>query len=134
VGYESVLHLVNIKVKDDSRPVVEKSLKMKKGRGLRPLVHFLEQAVLDGDGCLCFKSTGAFESPYVPDEDEGTVPALSGKWRNSEKIAGWLKLHSQEGGRLIHHSCEGDGVAWGWEFDGRGRMRELALCSVGEWE
>lgn len=24
--------------------------------------------------------------------------------------------------------------AWGWEFDGQGRLRELALVPVGEWK
>ena len=86
------------------------------------------------DGILCFKPTGNYHSPYVPDEDDGTVPVLVGKWYESEHIAEWLKLHSEKGGRLIQHSCEADGAAWGWEFDGRGRLRELCLCSVGKWK
>lgn len=134
MGYETALHLIDIKIKDDSVSVVEKALKGKKSGGLRPLVHFLDEVVLDVDGFLCFKSTGAYASPYVPNDEDGTVPALSGKWQDSEKIAEWLKKHSEKGGRLIHHSCEGDGAAWGWEFDGRGKARELAMCSIGKWE
>lgn len=57
-----------------------------------------------------------------------------GLWRSWTLATGeWLKLHSEKGGRLIQHSSEGDGAAWGWEFDGRGRLRQLALCSVGKW-
>ncbi len=71
--------------------------------------------------------------PYEPDEDDGTVPALYGKWPDAERIADWLKKHSEPGGRIILHSMEADGEAWGWEFDGKGRMRELALVPVGKW-
>jgi hypothetical protein len=133
MGYETALHLIDLKIKDESRPIVRKALDTKKGRGLRPLVSFLEEAFLHDDGFLYFKSTGRYVSPYEPDDDDGTVTVLVGKWYGAEKIAQWLKLHSEKGGRLIQHSYEADGAAWGWEFDGRGRLRELALCSVGKW-
>jgi YD repeat-containing protein len=61
------------------------------------------------------------------------VPALHGKWYEDEQIASWLKLHSEKGGRVVLHSVEADGEAWGWEFDGRGRMRALALRPAGKW-
>ena len=134
MGYATTLHLINVSIRQESLPVVRKALKTKKGRGLRPIAAFLEEAFLPDDGILGFKSTGSYESPYVPNEDDGTVPALTGKWYESEQIAEWLKLHSEKGGRVIQHSCEGDGAAWGWEFDGRGRLRVLALCSVGRWK
>jgi hypothetical protein len=134
MGYETALHLIDVKIKEESLPKVKKALQTKKGRGLGQLVYFLEEAYLSDDGFLWFKSTGRFDSPYVADEDDGTVPVLAGKWYEAEKIAEWLKLHSEKGGRLIQHSCEADGAAWGWEFDGRGRLRELALCSVGKWK
>jgi hypothetical protein len=35
---------------------------------------------------------------------------------------------------IVHHSDEGDGAAFGWEFDGLGKMRELALCAIGDWQ
>ena len=133
MGYETALHLIDVKIKDESIPIVKKALQTKKGRGLGPLVYFLGEAFLLDDGLLCFKSTGSYESPYEPSEDDGTVPVLAGKWYEAEEIAEWLKLHSEKGGRLIQHSCEADGLAWGWEFDGRGRLRRLALCSVGKW-
>jgi hypothetical protein len=134
MSYETALHLIKVKIKDKSLPIVKKALQTKKVRGLRPLVSFLGEAFLPDDGYLCFKSTGRYDSPYAPDEDDETVPVLVGKWYESEQIAEWLKLHSEKGGRVIQHSCEADGAAWGWEFDGRGRLRELALCSVGKWK
>jgi hypothetical protein len=134
MGYETALHLIDVRIKDESLPIVKKALQTKKGRGLRPLVYFLEEAFLLDDGFLCFKSTGRYESPYDPDEEDETVPVLAGKWYESEQIAEWLKHHSEKGGRLIQHSLEADGAAWGWEFDGRGRLRELALCSIGKWK
>ena len=41
----------------------------------------------------------------------------------AESIAPWLRQRSEKGGCMVRHSIEGDGNAWGWEFDGRGRMR-----------
>ena len=134
MGYETTLHLFDVKIKEDSLPLVKKALKAKKVQGFPQLVYFLPEAFLSDDGFLRFKSTGLYSSPYCPDEDDETVPALSGKWKRSEEIAEWLKLHSEEGGKLIHHSNEGDGAAWGWEFNGRGKLRELALCLVGKWK
>ena len=134
MGYVTALHLIDVKIKVESLPTVKKALQTKKGRGLGPLVYFLKEAFLTEGRFLCFKSTGRYDSPFVPDEEDGTETVLVGKWYESEQIAGWLKLHSEKGGRLIQHSCEGDGAAWGWEFDGRGRLRELALCSVGKWK
>ena len=134
MGYETALHLINVKIKDESLPIVKKALQTKKGRGLRRLVYFLEEAFLSDEGFLYFKSTGSYDSPYDPCEDDGTVLVLVGKWYEAEQIAEWLKLHAVKGGRRIQHSCEADGGAWGWEFDGRGKLRELALCSVGKWK
>lgn len=134
MGYETALHLIDVKIKDESLPIVKRSLQNKKGRGLSRLVYFLGEAFLSDGGFLCFKPTGNYDSPYDPDEEDGTVTVLVGKWHEAEHIAGWLKLHSERGGRLIQHSCEADGAAWGWEFDGRGRLRELCLCSVGKWK
>ncbi len=134
MGYHTTLHLVDVKIKDESLSTVRKALESKRRRRQGPLKYFLDQAVLPDDGYLCFTPTGSYTSQYGPDEEDGTVPALEGKWRNCEEIAQWLKRHSAKGGQLIQHSCEGDGAAWGWEFDGKGRLREFALCSVGKWK
>jgi hypothetical protein len=133
MGYETALHLIDVKIKDESLAIVEKALRTRQGRGLGSLASFLREAFLSEDGFLCFKSTGRYDCPYQPDDDDGTVPVLVGKWYEADRIAEWLKLHSEKGGRLIQHSCEADGAAWGWEFDGRGRLRKLALCAVGKW-
>ena len=114
-------------------PKVKKALQTRKGRGLIPIKYCLEQAFLPEDGFICFKPKGYFTSPYSPDEEDGSVPAIEGKWYESEQIAQWLKLHSEKGGRIVLHRFEGDGYAWGWEFDGKGRLRELHLRSMGKW-
>lgn len=88
--------------------------------------------MIDSAGFLCFRASKDGHDPYVP-FDDGTVIALYGKWYVAEEIASWLKHHSEKDGRIVLHSIEGDGDAWGWEFDGKGKMRGLQLCSVGKW-
>jgi hypothetical protein len=135
MGYESTLHLIDIKVKRESVPVVRRILKARKGRATKSdLQIFLERAVLDTEGFLRFKASEDDYDPYVPDEMDGTVPALSGKWYEDESIAKWLRQHSEKGGRIVLHSIEADGEAWGWEFDGEGKMRALKLRPLGKWE
>jgi hypothetical protein len=134
MGYESSLHLIDVKIKTESVPVVKQLLITNKGRGLSPLRLFFELAMLDSHGFLTFKGSENDIDPYVPDEEDGAVPALNGKWYEDERIAAWLRQHCERGGRIILHSREGDGEAWGWEFDGRGRMRALELRPIGKWE
>jgi len=131
MGYETALHLYNVKIKDESLPVVKQALETQEEPAL---ASFLQEAFLSDEGLLHFKSTGRYDSPYEPDEEDGSVPVLVGKWYEGEKIAEWLKLHAEAGGRLIQHSCEADGEAWGYEFDGQGRLLELALAPVGDWK
>jgi len=132
MGYESSLHLVDIRIKEESLPIVNEALARKKVPGSEPVEPFLKRVVIDSSGFLCFKAGKRGPDPYEPD-DEGTVCALYGKWYEDEEIASWLKLHSEEGGRIILHSIESDRAAWGWEFNGKGNMRELQLCAVGKW-
>jgi hypothetical protein len=113
MGYETALHLIDVKIKGESLAVLKKALKTKGGRGLGSLTFFLGEAFLPSDGILCFRSTGRYYTPYEPDSDDGTVTVLVGKWYEAEQIAEWLKLHSEKGGRLVQHSCEADGAAWG---------------------
>jgi len=134
MGYESSLHLVDVKIKVRSVPAVSQALKTKTGRELIRLRFFLESAVIDSGGFLAFKASKDKLDSYVPNDDDGTVPALSGKWYEAERIARWLRRYCEKGGRIILHSSEADGAAWGWEFDGRGRMRPLDLVPVGKWE
>ena len=134
MGYWSSLHLIDVKIKAESVPVVKRALKSRKGRGLSQLREFMDQAVLDSEGFLAFKASEDGDDPYVADEEDGTVPALYGKWREAERFAAWIRQHCEKGGRIILHSIEADGEAWGWQFDGRGKMRALGLRHIGKWE
>ena len=134
MGYETSLHLIGVKIKAESVPVVKKALKDRKGRGLSKIGYILDVVVLDSEGFLAFKASEDGDDFYVPDEEDGTVPALCGKWYEAERFAAWIKQHCEKGGRIIQHSMEADGAAWGWEFNGRGKMKELGLCYIGKWE
>ncbi len=80
-----------------------------------------------------FKARGHnFTTDYDPD-DEGLVPALSGKWRDFDDIAAWLAKYADDEGRLLVHSEEGDGWDVGYEFDGKGNFRMLALQPIEHW-
>lgn len=132
MGYESSLHLVDIKIKPKSIDAIKEALNSAKPRGPSALRYFFRRATLDSAGFLVFKASEDGIDPYVAD-DEGTVPASYGKWYEDEQIARWISHHSDKGGRIILHSIEADGEAWGWEFDGRGRMREIGLRLLGKW-
>jgi hypothetical protein len=134
VGYLSSFHLVDVKIKEDCLEIVNDALSIQNGDESSELEYFQERAVLDSDNFLCFTPHEDGSDPYEPCEDDGTIPAIYGKWYDGEELASWLKQYCEEGGKMIFHSIEGDGDAWGWEFDGQGSMRDLQLCSVGEWE
>lgn len=134
MGYESSLHLVDVKIKPASLSEVKRTLGKRKESPKDAFEFFLERAVVDSEGYLEFRASDDGLDPYVPCEEDGTVPALFGKWYDDERIASWLKQHVEEGGQMVLHSIEADGEAWGWEFDGCGRMRPLALCPVEEWQ
>lgn len=132
MGYEWNLHLVGVKIKAESIPAVTRALAEPGMRGTKRIEYFLVLAKIDSEGFLAFKASEDGLDTYDPDESDGTVPALAGKWYEAEHAARWLRRHC-EGGQLILHSLEGDGAAWGWEFDGRGRMRRLELVPVEKW-
>jgi hypothetical protein len=133
MGYLSTLHLVDVRIKQESVAEVAQALAAGAEAADEEDYGFFSRAVLDEDRFLAFSASDDDDDGYVPDEEDGTVPALSGKWYDAEEIAAWLKLNV-EGGSIILHSEEADGAAWGWEFDGAGKMRELQLAAVGEWE
>ncbi len=134
MGYESALHLIHIKIRTESVPEVEKTIVTWKEQPDPELGWFLQCATIDVQGFFAFRSQGEGLDLYEPCEGEDTVPARIGKWRAPESIANWIKQHTEEGGRIVFHSMEADGEAWGWEFDGKGHMRALALLPSGEWE
>lgn len=135
MGYESTLHLVNLKVRPDRLRALKLALRSsKKKYGNGSLRVFVENLVIDVSGFLELKAAGDGSDPYEPVEGETGIPAMHGKWYEDVKIARWLRKYSVKGGKLIFHSIEADGEAWGWEFDGRGRMRPLGLVPSGKWQ
>jgi len=132
MGYQTCLHLVDVKIKVESVSLVRRKLSRRKSSNKDPLRFFFERAVLDSNNFLMFKASDDGLDPYGP-FDDGTTPALYGKWYEAERIAEWIKQYVEKGGRMVLHSLEADGAAWGWEFDGRGRMRALALKPSGKW-
>ncbi len=133
MGYQMRLHLVDVKIKDDYVDIVNRKLSKHKSVRDQTLKYFLDWAVIADDGFLSFRYDENVSNAYGPNEDDGTVPAMDGKWYGDEAIAEWLKQYSESGGRIVFHSLEADGEAFGYEFDGKGRMRELSLQSVGKW-
>ena len=133
MGKRNSLQMVNVVIKADSVPIVNLALKTGKGPGLTPIRYFLSRAIIDCQGTLIFKESEDAEDPYCS-FDDGTTIALFGTWDEHEKIASWVKLHSEKGGKMVLFSYDGDGAAWGWEFDGKGRMRELQYRNIMKYE
>ena len=133
MGYETSLQLVNVKIKNESMPVVTRAIKTGKCRGLGKIQYFFTVIGLDNFGFLRLLDNGSFSTLYGVNDEDGTALALDGKWYDVEKFASWLKKHSEKGGRIILHSAEGDGLAWGWEFDGKCGMNYFHLDHVGKW-
>jgi hypothetical protein len=90
MGYWTSLHLIDVKIKTESILIVKKSLKTRKGRKSTSFQFFFERAMLDREGFLTFKASEDDIDPYAPDEEEGDVPALYGKWYEDERIAAWI--------------------------------------------
>ena len=134
MGYETTVHLVDLLVKKSSIFEIQALIKTGNERLPDSVRHFLTCITIDEGGFLCFVPNETYYSSYEPDEEDETVPALSGKWKQIDAIVTWLKSRVEEDGLLIEHSCEGDGAAWGWEFNGKGQARKIALCPVEEWQ
>jgi hypothetical protein len=135
MGYETTLHLVNVKVRPDRLRALKLELRgarRKFGKG--SLRIFVENLVSDPEGFLEVEAAGDGSDPYIPAEGEAGIPAMRGKWYEDVKIARWLSKYSGKGEKLILHSAEADGEAWGWEFDGRGKMRPLGFKATGKWQ
>lgn len=132
MGYETSLQLVDVEVDPRRRPEIEAAIRKgvrSENKGLRLFLRWLG---ITSDNTLEFRATCKrdFVLPHCPD-DEGFVSAAVGKWHRPEEIAEWLCKHCSSG-RLILHSLEGDGAAFGWEFES-GRIRYLELRPVGRW-
>jgi len=79
MGYESELHLIDVKIRLSGLPGLLRTLKGGKSRRPARLGSYFDLLVVDEDGFLTFKASKDGLDPYVPDE-EGTVPALLGKF------------------------------------------------------
>ena len=134
MGYETSLHLINVKIKNESIPVVTKAIITRKDRELAKFRYFFTVIGLNSSGFLRLLDNGQYATPDGVNKEDGTALALDGKWYDVEDFASWLKMHSEKGGRIILHSAEGDGLAWGWEFDGKGGMKNFQLDHVGKWK
>jgi hypothetical protein len=71
------------------------------------------------------------DSGYVYFVDE--IDSEAWRWVNIEEFALWLKPYAEADGKIVVFSCEGDAEAWGYEFNGKGKMKELKLKPVGRW-
>lgn len=132
MGYETSLQLVEVEIDPRCRPEIEAAIRKAARSENDDLELFLRWLGITSDGTLEFRAACKRQLvlPQCPD-DEGFVSAAIGKWRQPEEIAEWLCKHCSSG-RLILHSLEGDGAAFGWEFES-GRIRYLELRPVGRW-
>jgi hypothetical protein len=134
VGKRNSLELIDIKIKIDSVPVVNAALKLRMGPELAPIKNFLSHVMITDDGFLSFKANKNENDDRYFSFEDGSTPAFFGIWDEHEKIASWVKLHSEKGGKMVLFSLNGDGAAQGWEFNGKGKMRELQYRYLGKWE
>jgi hypothetical protein len=131
--HESTLNLIDIKIKTNALPYVTQALEKKRVKDFSAINGYLELLMIDDNGMLSFKAKKDGTDAYVP-FDDGSVPARTGKWPDAKRFASWVKQHAEKGGRMVFYSWEADGAAWGWEFDGKGRMRYRELTPTGRWE
>jgi len=132
MGYKTSLQLVGVEIDPRKRSRIETAiLQARRGRGGH-LDGFLRWLGLTSENTLEFRAACKrdFILPQCPDE-EGFVSAVIGKWGEAEEIAEWLCQHCIRG-KLILHSLEGDGDAFGWESQA-GRIRYLELVPVEKW-
>jgi hypothetical protein len=133
MSYESTLNLIDIKIKQNALPYVTLALEKKRAKDFSSVNWYLELLMIDDQGCLSFRAKNDGTDAYAP-FDDGSVPARMGKWPGVKQFATWVKQHCEKGGRIVLYSWEADGAAWGWEFDGKTRMRYLELTPTGKWE
>jgi hypothetical protein len=133
MGYYTALHLLDMKIKIESIPIITNILETGKGRGITHIKYFFDVIAIGDDGVLHLINKYNMDS-YGHSRKNGTAIALDGKWYDCEEFAHWLKPHCEKGGRIIEHSREGDGNAWGWEYDGKGGLKYFQLDHYGTWK
>ncbi|HNQ88092.1 MAG TPA: hypothetical protein PKM73_05720 [Verrucomicrobiota bacterium] len=137
MGYETCLHLLDVEVDPRRRDYVERLLRNPEKARNKVAREYLKLMGMSDGGYLNFRfdPEERWAYPYGINEDDpdddGFVLAMVGKWYDAGRFAVWLCYHCA-GGKLVLHSNEADGEAFGWEFeDGRIRYLELIPCS--EW-
>lgn len=132
MGYESILTLVGISIAPADRARVKKLLAEQRKADKNAFDGLFQFVALTSENRLefCRKKLPMPEESELPDE-EGFVRSAVGKWPSIEKFADWLSRNGFKGS-VVLHSREGDGAAWGWEFEGA-RMRYLELRPAGRW-
>lgn len=128
MSYWSTLYIIGVRIKPESVVAVKRRVRHHKRLGDNGLGGFLDCVTVDDERRLDFRR----DADDDIENDEYGSPVNEGKWYRTEEIAAWLKGVC-EGGRIVFHSQEFDGCAWGWEFDGKGKSRPLGLIPCGRW-
>lgn len=86
------------------------------------------------DNCVQFKPDENYYDSEFDKDEEGLVPALKAKWRSQDiSFVDWMAQYVTAGSGVYVHSLEVDGEEYGYEFDGKGRYRLLALRPTSGW-
>ncbi len=110
MGYETRIDLYKIQIRRDAIPTVAEAIRSVADGAVEP--HWMVQHLkLNDDGSVLWN-----EWP-------------EGKWKSHEKFVQWLAIHC-ECGFVAFWSCEGDGTAWAYEFDGQGGYSECSARRV----
>lgn len=133
MGNRSRLHITGVTIRKDRYEAARRAISNYQSVRNEILRYFLSMAIVDGERFLSFRADPKGADPYLPDEYD-TVPAKDAKWGRDEAIANWIKRYAGKGGSIIFHSLEGEGMAWGWEFDGKKRTRMLEVKPYGKWK
>lgn len=133
MGYWTTLSITGVRFSKRDAARVQRDLKAWRRFKTPDMMIFLSNAALTAGNCLCFDYNSDYKGDYPlgPDENQCT-PAMDGKWSGDEQIARWIASH-QGHGSISFHSLEGDGMAWMFEFDGKGRYRRHEL-SPARWK
>jgi hypothetical protein len=117
MGYYSSVEIMDLEIKPECVQEFLQYIERNKNNKKRIFHSLLKLIGIDEDGFFT----------WDPSERVG-------KWHHGcEGFMNWLKRYCTEG-KILFLSCEGDGEVWGYEFDGEGKVRELALMATGEFK
>ncbi len=110
MGYETRIDLYNVQVRSDELKAVKREIAAVAG-GAGDSHWMVVLLKLERDGSLSW--------------DESS----RGKWKNHEAFIEWLAARCERG-FVAFWSCEGDGAAWAYQFDGAGGYTECSARRV----